>query len=124
MFNGVFSRFVDSPVDLFPADIADEQDRLSAFIYENIINGVYQAGFAATQTANEKAVLAVFAALDQLEVRLRNRRYRFGNRIVETDWRLFCTLILFDAVYHGHFKCNLRRIYILTRQNVRLEIES
>ncbi|HXI69958.1 MAG TPA: glutathione S-transferase family protein [Verrucomicrobiae bacterium] len=110
MFNGVFSRFGDSAVDLFPADLADEQERLSAFIYENVNNGVYQAGFATTQTAYEKAVRAVFAALDQLEERLGNRRYLFGNHIVETDWRLFCTLIRFDAVYHGHFKCNLRRI--------------
>jgi glutathionyl-hydroquinone reductase len=110
MFNEMFSRFVDSAVDLFPADLTDEQDRLSAFIYENVNNGVYQAGFAATQTAYEKAVRAVFTALDQLEERLRNRRYLFGNRIVETDWRLFCTLIRFDAVHHGHFKCNLRRI--------------
>jgi len=110
MFNGVFSRFGDSAVDLFPAGLTDEQDRLSAFIYENVNNGVYQAGFATTQMAYEKAVRAVFAALDQLEGRLRDRRYLFGNRIVETDWRLFCTLIRFDAVYHGHFKCNLRRI--------------
>ena len=110
MFNGVFNRFGDSAVDLFPADLADEQDRLSAFIYENVNNGVYQAGFATTQTAYAQAVRAVFAALDQLEERLRDRRYLFGNRMVETDWRLFCTLIRFDAVYHGHFKCNLRRI--------------
>jgi glutathionyl-hydroquinone reductase len=110
MFNGIFSRFGDSAVDLFPAGLADEQDRLSAFIYENANNGVYRAGFAATQTAYEEAVRAVFAALDQLEERLRNRRYLFGNRFVETDWRLFCTLIRFDAVYYGHFKCNLRRI--------------
>ena len=110
MFNGVFSRFGDAAVDLFPADLADEQDRLSAFIYENVNSGVYQAGFATTQAAYEKAVRALFAALDELEERLRKRRYLFGNRIVETDWRLFCSLIRFDAVYHGHFKCNLRRI--------------
>jgi putative glutathione S-transferase len=110
MFNGVFSRFGDAAIDLFPADLADEQDRLSAFIYENVNSGVYQAGFATTQAAYEKAVRALFAALDELEERLRKRRYLFGNRIVETDWRLFCSLIRFDAVYHGHFKCNLRRI--------------
>ena len=73
-------------------------------------SGVYKAGFATTQSAYEKAVQALFAALDQLEERLRNRRYLFGNRVVESDWRLFCTLIRFDVVYHGHFKCNLRRI--------------
>ena len=109
-FNGVFSPLGDGAIDLFPADFAAEQDRLSAFLYENVNSGVYQAGFATTQAAYEKAVQALFAALDQLEERLRNRRYLFGNRIVESDWRLFCTLIRFDVVYHGHFKCNLRRI--------------
>jgi len=110
MFNGVFSPLGDGAIDLFPADLAAEQDRLSAFLYENVNSGVYKAGFATTQAAYEKAVQALFAALDQLEERLRNRRYLFGNRIVESDWRLFCTLIRFDVVYHGHFKCNLRRI--------------
>ena len=110
MLNGVFSPLGDGAIDLFPADLAAEQDRLSAFLYENVNSGVYKAGFATTQAAYEKAVQALFAALDQLEERLRNRRYLFGNRIVESDWRLFCTLIRFDVVYHGHFKCNLRRI--------------
>src|SRR5205814_5812515 len=110
MFNGVFSPLGNRAIDLFPADLAAEQDRLSAFLYENVNSGVYKAGFATTQAAYEKAVQALFAALDQLEERLRNRRYLFGTRIVESDWRLFCTLIRFDVVYHGHFKCNLRRI--------------
>jgi putative glutathione S-transferase len=110
MFNGVFSRFGDTTVELFPADIALEQNELSASIYENVNNGVYKAGFATTQRSYEKAARALFEALDQLEARLATRRYLFGNRVVETDWRLFCTLIRFDAVYHGHFKCNLRRI--------------
>lgn len=112
MFNGVFSRIAEGPAsaDLFPADIAREQDELSKFIYENVSNGVYKAGFADTQPAYEKAARALFEALDQLEARLATRRYLFGPRIVETDWRLFCTLVRFDAVYHGHFKCNLRRI--------------
>ena len=110
IFNGVFSPLGDGAIDLFPAELAAEQDRLSAFLYENVNSGVYKAGFATTQAAYEKAVQALFAALDQLEERLRNRRYLFGNRIVESDWRLFCTLIRFDVVYHGHFKCNLRRI--------------
>jgi putative glutathione S-transferase len=110
MFNGVFGSLGDGAIDLFPVDLAAEQDRLSAFLYENVNTGVYKAGFATTQAAYEKAVETLFAALDQLEERLRNRRYLFGNRIVESDWRLFCTLIRFDAVYHGHFKCNLRRI--------------
>jgi putative glutathione S-transferase len=110
MFNDVFSPLGDGSIDLFPADLAAEQDRLSAFLYENVNSGVYKAGFATAQAGYGKAVQALFAALDQLEERLRNRRYLFGNRIVESDWRLFCTLIRFDVAYHGHFKCNLRRI--------------
>src|SRR5215470_2639732 len=102
--------WADASVDLFPADIAADEDRLSASIYEQINNGVYQAGFATSQKAYEKAVSRLFAALDHLEQRLATRRYLFGSRIVETDWRLFCTLIRFDAVYYGHFKCNLYRI--------------
>jgi len=73
-------------------------------------NGVYEAGFATSQQSYEKACRALFAALDELEFRLAKRRYLFGNRIVEADWRLFCTLVRFDVVYHGHFKCNVRRI--------------
>lgn len=110
MFNGVFNRFGDATVNLFPAHIAREQNELSEFIYEHVNNGVYKAGFADTQRAYEKAARALFEALDQLEARLIERRYLFGSHLVETDWRLFCTLIRFDAVYHGHFKCNLRRI--------------
>lgn len=110
MLDGVFSRFGDSSVELFPADIAREQEELSAFIYKKVNNGVYQAGFATTQASYKKAARALFEALDQLESRLATRRYLFGARIVETDWRLFCTLVRFDAVYHGHFKCNVRRI--------------
>jgi len=112
MFDGVFRRLsaVSATVELFPADIAREQGELSASIYEKVNNGVYRAGFATTQAAYEQAARALFEALDQLEARLATRRYLFGARIVETDWRLFCTLVRFDAVYHGHFKCNLRRI--------------
>ena len=110
MFNDVFSPPGDAALDLFPADIAHEQDELSAFIYESVNNGVYEAGFATMQRAYENATRKVFTALDRLESRLGASRYLFGDRIVESDWRLFCTLIRFDAVYHGHFKCNLRRI--------------
>ena len=110
MLNGVFSRFGDSTMDLFPPDLADKQRELSAFIYQHVNNGVYKAGFATTQQAYEKAARALFDVLDRLEERLAGRRYLFGDRIVETDWRLFCTLVRFDAVYHTHFKCNLRRI--------------
>jgi putative glutathione S-transferase len=97
-------------VDLFPQDIRAEQARLAAFIYENVNNGVYKAGFATSQRSYEKACRALFAALDELETRLATGRFLFGSRLVEADWRLFCTLVRFDAVYHGHFKCNVRRI--------------
>lgn len=107
MFNDLFDS---GGPDLFPEDLEEEQPKLSEFIYENINNGVYRAGFATQQKVYEKAVKALFDALDQLEQRLSSRRYLFGDRIVETDWRLFCTLIRFDAVYVGHFKCNIRRI--------------
>lgn len=110
MFNDVFSRFGDASVDFFPADITNEQEQLSAFIYDKINNGVYKAGFASRQKAYEHAARQLFAALDQLEERLNRQRFLFGKRIVESDWRLFCTLVRFDAVYHVHFKCNLRRI--------------
>ena len=112
MFNGkVFTSLAShASEDLFPADIREEQDALSQFIYENVNNGVYRAGFATSQHGYEQACRAVFAALDTLEERLSRSRYLFGNRIVESDWRLFCTLVRFDSVYHGHFKCNIRRI--------------
>lgn len=111
MFNDAFAGFsAGAAEDLFPAELAVEQAELSAFIYEKINNGVYQAGFANQQRAYESACSALFEALDGLEERLSGQRYLFGAQPVETDWRLFCSLIRFDAVYHGHFKCNLRRI--------------
>ena len=110
MFNDAFAEFSSGTVDLFPKDIAEEHEQLARFIYDNVNNGVYRAGFATTQEAYEKACRDVFDALDRLEKRLAAKRYLFGDRIVEADWRLFCTLVRFDAVYHGHFKCNLRRI--------------
>jgi putative glutathione S-transferase len=110
MFNDVFGSFGNPEVDLFPAELAQEQDQLSRFVYENVNNGVYKAGFSTSQRAYEKAARAVFASLDQLDQRLAAQRFLLGRKTVETDWRLFCTLIRFDAVYHGHFKCNLRRI--------------
>jgi putative glutathione S-transferase len=110
MFNDAFGAFGNRTVDLFPKDIEAEHVRLAAFIYDQVNNGVYKAGFATSQRAYEKACRALFAALDELEARLSTRRFLFGPRIVEADWRLFCTLVRFDAVYHGHFKCNLRRI--------------
>lgn len=110
MFCGAFSGVARHPMDLFPAALTAEQSGLSARIYEDINNGVYQAGFASKQKAYENAAARLFAALDDMESRLQNRRYLFGKEFVESDWRLFCTLIRFDPVYHGHFKCNVRRI--------------
>ena len=111
MFNDVFDDFASNKaVDLFPKDLEPEHAKLSDFVYENVNNGVYKAGFATHQRPYEIACCRMFQALDELEQRLSKGRYLFGNRIVEADWRLFCTLVRFDSVYHGHFKCNLRRI--------------
>jgi putative glutathione S-transferase len=110
MFNDVFDAFGNRDVNLFPKDIETEHAKLSSFIYDNVNNGVYKAGFASKQQAYEKPCRTLFAALDELDARLAARRYLFGERIVEADWRLFCTLVRFDAVYYGHFKCNMRRI--------------
>src|SRR4051794_15901680 len=111
MFNKVFDAVgANTEVDFLPDDIQTEHTTLSDFIYENVNNGVYKAGFATRQRPYDIACRRLFEALDQLELRLASDRYLFGNRIVEADWRLFCTLIRFDPVYHGHFKCNIRRI--------------
>ena len=111
MFNDAFNEVAQNKdVDLFSKDIEDEHTKLSGFLYDNVNNGVYKAGFATRQRPHEIACRGLFEALDQLETRLSKGRYLFDNRIVEADWRLFCTLIRFDVVYHGHFKCNIRRI--------------
>ena len=110
MFNSELNEFTTSTIDLYPNELRKDIDALNEFIYENVNDGVYRAGFATSQRVYEKAVLRLFDALDQLEKRLTDHRYLFGPRFVETDWRLFVTLIRFDAVYHGHFKCNIRRI--------------
>lgn len=111
MFNSVFNEFAENKdVDLFPKQLEAEHKNLNNFLYENINNGVYRAGFAAHQRAYEKSCQRLFDALDEMDKRLSKNRYLLGKGIVEADWRLFCTLIRFDVVYHGHFKCNLRRI--------------
>jgi glutathionyl-hydroquinone reductase len=111
MFNNAFNDFAENKnVDFFPKEIEAEHAKLSDFLYDNINNGVYKAGFATRQRAYEASCQKLFDALDEMEKRLLKSRYLFGKRIVEADWRLFCTLIRFDVVYHGHFKCNLRRI--------------
>jgi putative glutathione S-transferase len=111
MFNDAFNAVAQNKdVDLFPKEIAQEQEKLSDFLYDHVNNGVYKAGFATHQRPYGISCRKLFEALDELEARLSQSRYLFGNGIVEADWRLFCTLIRFDVVYHGHFKCNLRRI--------------
>ncbi len=110
MFNDEFTPGGTATPELFPPTLAAEQAKLSSEIYERVNNGVYRAGFATQQRPYERAVRELFAMLETLEHRLATRRFLFGSETVETDWRLFCTLVRFDAVYHGHFKCNLHRI--------------
>ncbi|HEX2861703.1 MAG TPA: glutathione S-transferase C-terminal domain-containing protein [Lacunisphaera sp.] len=110
MFDGVLASLGRSGPSWFPAEIEAEHRRWADDIYEHVNNGVYRAGFATRQEIYEKACRDVFAGLDRCEARLTARRFLFGARPVEVDWRLFCTLVRFDAVYHGHFKCNLRRV--------------
>ncbi len=110
MFSSAFRELATRDAKLFPEDIAEDQTELSRFIHDKVNNGVYRAGFATRQGVYERACRTLFEALDELEFRLTNRRYLFGNRIVESDWRLFCTLIRFDVVYYIHFKCSVRRI--------------
>jgi len=110
MFNSEFDGFGDASVDLYPEAHRAEIDAVNAFVYPYVNNGVYRCGFATTQEAYEEAFRDLFAALDELDARLRRQRYLVGDRLTEADWRLFTTLVRFDAVYVGHFKCNLRRI--------------
>ncbi|MQT11697.1 glutathione S-transferase family protein [Segnochrobactrum spirostomi] len=110
MFNSAFDGVGAAPGDYEPVALKDEIDALNARIYDLLNNGVYKAGLARDQAAYEEAVTGVFAMLDELEARLAERRYLFGDRPTLADWRLFPTLVRFDAVYVGHFKCNLRRL--------------
>jgi putative glutathione S-transferase len=110
MLNSAFDAFTDDRTDYYPADVREEIDRINDLVYSTVNNGVYRAGFATTQSAYEEAARTLFATLDQIEGRLSRQRYLVGRRITEADWRLFTTLVRFDAVYYSHFKCNLRRI--------------
>ena len=105
-----FDAFTDAKTDFYPAALRGEIDEVNAFVYANVNNGVYRAGFASTQAAYEAAFRDVFGALDTLEQRLSRRRYLAGSTPTEADWRMFVTLVRFDAAYHGQFKCNLRRL--------------
>ncbi|AOE85036.1 glutathione S-transferase family protein [Pseudomonas sp. TCU-HL1] len=110
MFNSAFDHLTGNRLDFYPQALRSEIDALNERIYPAINNGVYRAGFATTQDAYEEAFQTLFDELDQLDALLETRRYLTGEYITEADWRLFTTLIRFDAVYHGHFKCNLRRL--------------
>ena len=110
MFNTAFDDIGAAPGDYYPEALRAEIDRINANVYDNVNNGVYKAGFATTQGAYEEAVFPLFEALDELDHRLSTNRYLLGDQVTEADWRLFTTLIRFDAVYHGHFKCNLKQI--------------
>lgn len=110
MFNSAFDSVGAKPGDYYPEPFREAIDSMNARVYDGVNNGVYRAGFATTQAAYEQAVTQVFGTLDWLEEHLKDRRFLVGERLTEADWRLFTTLIRFDAVYVGHFKCNLRRI--------------
>lgn len=110
MFNSAFDGLGAKTGDYYPENRREEIDAINDRIYNTLNNGVYKAGFATTQNAYEEAVVPLFDTLDWLEQRLSNSLFLIGENITEADWRLFTTLIRFDAVYVGHFKCNLRRI--------------
>ena len=110
MLNSEFNEFGDASIDLYPEELRGEIDEVNGLVYPNINNGVYRCGFAARQEAYEEAFWQLFSALDQVEQRLAGSRYLVGDTPTEADWRLFTTLVRFDPVYVGHFKCNLRRL--------------
>lgn len=110
MFNDAFDGVGARRGDYYPQDLRAEIDGYNARIYDTLNNGVYKAGFAGSQDAYEEAIVPLFDTLDWLEMHLSDRRYLCGDRLTEADWRLFTTLLRFDPVYHGHFKCNLRRL--------------
>jgi putative glutathione S-transferase len=110
MLNSEFDSWGRADLDFYPEDLRPEIDAVNDEVYPNINNGVYRCGFATTQEAYEEAFEKLFGAMDRLEERLSRQRYLVGDRVTEADWRLFTTLVRFDPVYHGHFKCNLRRL--------------
>ncbi len=110
MLNSEFADFAKNDTDFYPEVLRTKIDDINTLIYDTVNDGVYQAGFATSQRTYETAAWSIFDTLNQLEVLLASRRYLFGRRQTESEWRLFPTLIRFDEVYHGHFKCNLRRL--------------
>jgi putative glutathione S-transferase len=110
MFNSAFDNVGALEGDYYPESLRTEIDAVNERVYQTVNNGVYKAGFATTQEAYEEAVYPLFETLDWLEERLASRRYLMGDAVTEADWRLFTTLLRFDPIYVGHFKCNLRRL--------------
>ncbi len=110
MLNEAFNDLTGNQADYYPQELRSEIDAVNEDVYSNVNNGVYKAGFATTAEAYEDAFRALFETLDRLDSRLASQRYLVGDRLTEADWRLFTTLVRFDPVYVGHFKCNLRRI--------------
>ncbi len=110
MFNSAFDGLTDNNADYYPKALRKAIDKINTTVYQNINNGVYRCGFATAQESYEEAYGQLFTALDQLEIQLNKQRYLLGHQLTEADWRLFTTLIRFDAVYVGHFKCNQQRI--------------
>jgi putative glutathione S-transferase len=111
MLNSAFDAFTNVRTDYYPEALRGEIDRINDLVYPNINNGVYRAGFATSQAAYETAFRNLFDTLDEMETVLSRRRYLAGDVLTEADWRIFTTLIRFDAVYYSHFKCNWRHIY-------------
>jgi glutathionyl-hydroquinone reductase len=110
MFNSAFDHLGASPGDYYPMHLHAQIDTLNARIYDTLNNGVYKAGFARSQAAYDEEVARVFETLEWLEGLLSRHRFLCGDALTEADWRLFTTLVRFDLVYHGHFKCNIRRL--------------
>jgi putative glutathione S-transferase len=110
MFNSAFDAVGARPGNFVPEPLRRDIDALNRLVYDTVNNGVYKAGFATDQAVYEEAVGTLFHTLDQLEQRLDNQPYLLGEAVTEADWRLFTTLVRFDPVYHGHFKCNIRRL--------------
>jgi len=110
MLNSAFDEFGDARLDFYPQELRAGIDAVNGQVYENVNNGVYRAGFATSQAAYEEAYEALFGTLEELESRLARQRYLAGARLTEADWRAFTTLVRFDPVYHGHFKCNKRKL--------------
>ncbi len=110
MFNSAFDGLGAAPGDYYPEALRSQIDAVNDRVYETVNNGVYKSGFATRQEAHEEAVVPLFETLDWLEARLSRQRHVAGERFTEADIRLFTTLVRFDPVYHGHFKCNIRRL--------------